>query len=197
MNNRELYTYVKLKNGGGGSIDEYKDILIGVLSDTLIELVVPDGTTKIRTYGFYRNENLVSLKIPSSVEVIDSYAFNSCLNLKTVEIAHGVKNVKLAAFGSCVALETISLPSTLVELGSGMFNYCYKLNNVILENGFNCNGLDLRDRGITQSSIVNMINALADRTGETPYALYLGSANLGKITNEEKAIATNKNWVLA
>ena len=42
-----------------------------------------------------------------------------------------------------------------------------------------------------------LINNLADVTGEEEtYKLSLGSVLLSKLSDEEKAIATNKGWVL-
>jgi len=42
-----------------------------------------------------------------------------------------------------------------------------------------------------------MFTALADRTGQTAYTLTLGATNLKKLSDEQKAIATDKNWTLA
>ena len=45
--------------------------------------------------------------------------------------------------------------------------------------------------------MVTMFNSLKDLTGETAKTLTLGETNLSKLTDEQKAIATNKNWTLA
>jgi hypothetical protein len=47
------------------------------------------------------------------------------------------------------------------------------------------------------SSMVGIFQRLKDNTGETAKTLTLGSSNLAKLTTEQKAIATNKNWTLA
>lgn len=47
---------------------------------------------------------------------------------------------------------------------------------------------------LTRQSILNIFDALAD--GVSGKTLQLGSANLNKMTAEEKAIATNKGWTL-
>lgn len=49
---------------------------------------------------------------------------------------------------------------------------------------------------LTHQSIMNIINALVDLTGQTAKTLTLGAVNLAKITDEEKAIAISKNWNL-
>ena len=45
--------------------------------------------------------------------------------------------------------------------------------------------------------MIAMFNSLKDLTGDTAKTLTLGSTNLAKLTDEQKAIATNKNWTLA
>jgi hypothetical protein len=56
---------------------------------------------------------------------------------------------------------------------------------------------------LTETSLVNVLNGLYDFTGnkENPGTsqgtLTLGSTNLAKLTDEQKAIATNKGWTLA
>lgn len=50
---------------------------------------------------------------------------------------------------------------------------------------------------ITTESLIGMLNALKDRTDETPYTLTLGTVNLDRLTPEQIAVAVDKNWTLA
>lgn len=50
---------------------------------------------------------------------------------------------------------------------------------------------------ISINSLIDIINALSDRTGLSSNILTVGSLNLSKLTAEQKAIAANKNWTLA
>ena len=50
---------------------------------------------------------------------------------------------------------------------------------------------------LTVDSMVAMFNSLKDLTGETTKTLTLGSTNLTKLSDEQKEIATSKNWTLA
>lgn len=56
--------------------------------------------------------------------------------------------------------------------------------------------LVLGEFNINIESLIQILNNLADRTGQTRYILTLGPANLEKLTSEQKAIATSKNWTL-
>ena len=48
---------------------------------------------------------------------------------------------------------------------------------------------------LTKESLLNVFNEAADVTS-SPKTLTLGTTNLNKLTDDEKAIATNKGWVL-
>ena len=50
---------------------------------------------------------------------------------------------------------------------------------------------------LTRESLLDIINNLGDLTGEASQTCYLGSTALNKLTDEDKAIATAKNWTLA
>jgi hypothetical protein len=50
---------------------------------------------------------------------------------------------------------------------------------------------------INHASLLNILNALCDLTGQTSLTCTLGSTNLARLTDTEKAIATGKNWTLA
>lgn len=44
---------------------------------------------------------------------------------------------------------------------------------------------------------IEKVKALFDRTGLEPYTLTIGSENIEKLSDEQIAIFTNKNWTLA
>ena len=51
---------------------------------------------------------------------------------------------------------------------------------------------------LTEENIVNhILNKLGDNSGQPAITITLGSTNLAKLTEEEKAIATNKGFILA
>ena len=102
------------------------------------------------------------------------------------------------AFNNCNSLTSINLPDSLTGIGANVFNGCSSLENVTIENGFNCNNLNLSaSTRYSVETMVSWFNALADRTGQTSFKLTIGTTNLNKLTAEQKAIATNKNWTLA
>ena len=99
------------------------------------------------------------------------------------------------AWSSCPALTTIGQ----LDLSSGTdftnaWSSCSSLTNL---GGFGAISADIDlspCTNLTVESLMNVITQAATVTGKT---MTLGSTNLAKLTDEQKAIATNKGWTLA
>jgi hypothetical protein len=78
-----------------------------------------------------------------------------------------------------------------------MFYSCPKLANVKF--GYNLKiSLEIIDcKNISENSLNSIIAGLYDLTGSTAQTLTLGSTLLAKLTDAEKKVATDKNWILA
>jgi hypothetical protein len=197
MNNREIYLYLRAKNGGGST--EAKETLKALIDKTIASIDIPNGVTKIGGYMFYNCTNLASVTIPDTVTVVDHNSFRGCSSLISVTIPDSVFNIGSAAFYGCSSLTTINIPSSVTTIGStSIFQNCTNLENVTLGNDFNANGLDLSASTLySKETLKNILYNLADRTDQTAYTLTIGSTNLAKLSNEQIAIATQKNWTLA
>ena len=122
----------------------------------------------------------------TTLEIIDFTEFNkkfSRIN-NAFQYQSKLKEIKGALdFSECVS-------------ASSAFNLCYALEKIefvpntipISINFGTCTNL-------THDSLMSIINGLA--VVETTQTLTLGSTNLAKLTDEEKAIATEKGWTLA
>jgi hypothetical protein len=111
--------------------------------------------------------------------------------------AKGINN----AFAYMTDLKTIDklICSETTKVSSPWFINTTKLQNVSFEGVFAANGLDLSPcKLLTVESIRSLIGILKDySTSGTTYTLTLGTTNLAKLTDNEKAIATEKGWTLA
>lgn len=77
-----------------------------------------------------------------------------------------------------------------------MFYNCSNLTNLTI-NGELKAGLYLaKSNSLTVDSLMSVINALVTLPEGTTKTLTLGATNLAKLSEEQKAVATNKNWVL-
>lgn len=142
---------------------------------------------------------ITKITVPSDIISIGSSAFQNCRSLRSVTVSHGVERINVSAFTNCVSLTYLYLPNTINYIANtNPLNGCSELTVVSLENGFNANSLNLSaSTNFSAETLVAILNALADRTGLEAYTLTLGSANLEKLSNEQIAIATEKNWTLA
>lgn len=136
------------------------------------------------------------------------YMFNmfySCTNLTSLDLSHfDTSNVTdmNSMFTSCQFLKSLNLSgwdTRKVTNINYMFYVCNSLETI------NCDGLQLpdidmskiglnRSTKLTVDSIVGLLNALPQSTHN--YSFQIGQTNIDKLSEEQKAIATNKNWRL-
>lgn len=101
-------------------------------------------------------------------------------------------------FLSCTALVTIQPITVTSDITfSGWFSNCGKLTNITFtEDSQIGNNIDFSASPLlSKESIINIISVLVNTT--TKKTLSLGATNLAKLTDEEKAVATEKGWTLA
>lgn len=157
-------------------------------------------------YMFQQCTNLITAKSTQATTNSGSSVFYSCTNLTTVSLADGITNIGTQLFYGCKSLKTVYLPSSITSASENsltvtsslyVFYNCTALEDVQLGTDWNMSlRLNVSDN-ITADSMIAMFNSLKDLTGDTAKTLTLGSTNLAKLTDEQKAIATNKNWTLA
>lgn len=86
---------------------------------------------------------------------------------------------------------------------SSLFYNCTTIENITVSEGaFGDNTtattIDLSySPNVTRQSFLNMANGFADRTGKTANILKLNAFTKTIVTDEEKAILTNKNWTIS
>ena len=143
---------------------------------------------------------------PTSSGTGDNVFYNDKA-LESVILADGITIIGTAVFYGCTSLKTVYLPSSITTATDSsltstssyyyIFYNCTALEDVQLGQDWN---MSLRlnvSNNLTVDSMVAMFNSLKDLTGETTKTLTLGSTNLAKLSDEQKEIATSKNWTLA
>lgn len=151
----------------------------------------------IANTAFGNCRGIVEVNFSIGLETLENSAFAGCSNLVTVDLPEGIKTLGTDSLGNCANLKNVYLPNSLTSAHAYTFRNSLALQNVTLENEFNCS-LNLSSSILySAETIVSWLEALADRTGKTAYTLTMGTTNLNKLTAEQKAIATNKNWNLA
>ena len=111
-----------------------------------------------------------------------SQVFYGCTNLTEVELC----NLK----ANCTITGVFSLCKNLVSLKM--------INCTIGQNGFDVQYSNLSHDSLINDEGTGVLNSLEDKSGTgTVWTITLGSTNLAKLTDAEKAIATQKGWTLA
>lgn len=148
--------------------------------DNIDNMVFPDVETVGLDYGMFENTGITHIKtssFPNGVGVRASRMFLFCNKLTSIE-----------------------------KLDVSKINNDSQISKIIGDNpslttlggftGLKVN-LDISSvKTLTHDSLLNVINEAADVTA-SPKTLTLGSTNLAKLSDEEKAIATGKGWTLA
>ena len=137
----------------------------------------------------------VSLFDTSKVKAMN-FMFSYCYDLTTIP-QFNTSNVTdmTGMFLSCYVLTAVpALDVSNVTKMNMMFNECTKLKSILMTNiGAN---LDIHYSTLFErSDLLVILNNL--KTVTSSKTLTMGATNLAKLTDEDKAIATNKGWTLA
>lgn len=133
-----------------------------------------------------------------------NYMFGYCMRLASLNISNwDTSNVTDISymFYYCQNLKSLNisnLDTSKVTRVVNMFYNCSSLETI------NCDGLQLPDLSLayiglnrsplTVDSIVGLLNALPQSTKN--YSFQIGTDNIAKLSDDQKAIATNKGWTL-
>ncbi len=136
-------------------------------------------------------ENISNITSIISYTQVEDFPFDFSSGTLTNVVQAFYMSPKLKKIGK-LNLEKV----TDTSKASSIFGNCYSLEEIeditnisVSLNFSNCNLL-------TRSTLLKILNGLVDLTGKSAQTLTLGATNLAKLTDEEKAIATNKNWIL-
>lgn len=144
-------------------IDGYTVVQIGPRafreSDTLEEIILPEGLLSVGYKAFSRCKSLTKVVFPHSLANWSPFSFDDCeslshlilsdkaiaylgfggLNdipsLKTVELPEGTEVIPEKLFNYCTNLERIIIPESVREIGENAFRSCKSLEIINIPNG--------------------------------------------------------------
>ena len=180
------------------------------IGDNLFQSCLSLVNVEVPVFANYMFNNCTNLKSAISTQAMNTTGnevFYGCTALERAKIADGTTTIGSCIFDGCKVLKYAYLPSSITTAINNSltttsnsyytFYNCTALEDVQLGEDWN---MSLRlnvSNNLTVDSMVAMFNSLKDLTGDTAKTLTLGSTNLAKLTDEQKAIAINKNWTLA
>ena len=134
--------------------------------------------------------------LPTLTTTHFTYTWSGCISLLTIPPFNFGSAVDISGcFNDCMSLTT--LPYMNLASVTNATNAWAGCINLTILGGFGAISTDfsLSDSTLlTVDSLMNVINQAGTVTGKT---MTLGSENLAKLTDEQKAVATNKGWTLA
>nr|DAP19152.1 MAG TPA: protein of unknown function DUF285 [Caudoviricetes sp.] len=165
----------KLKNIQNLNTQKATNLIASFASCELLEKLNIDCSNVLTMYiTFFGCKNLIELNLNNTSNVTNFFmSFAYCENLKRI---NGIDFS--SATGDC------------------NFTACYNLEKIQLTGKISFNRLVLSDSTkLTHETLLSILYALENT--ENPKKLTLGKINLEKLTDNEKAIATEKNWTLS
>ena len=94
-----------------------------------------------------------------------------------------------------VTIEKLVMPSN-IAIASNAFNNCTALENLTIDGVIGKDFYISQCTKLSHDSLMSIINHLESKTSGT-FTLSIGSTNLAKLSDAEKAIATQRGWTLA
>lgn len=119
---------------GTGSMIGYgseEDIPWADMRDSISNIVVEEGITRICNYAFSGCNNLATVTLPETLIDIGSYAFAGCSSLQMVDARDSsLQFIGRSAFNGNSNLVNVILPDTLQSIDDGAFSFCSNIQNV-------------------------------------------------------------------
>ena len=88
---------------------------------TDVNVVIPEGITKIGKEAFDFNDIVKTVEFPKSLKIIEKLAFNFCKNLSKINFQDGITTIKSSAFNMCELLD-VEIPKSVKKIGKEAFS---------------------------------------------------------------------------
>ena len=175
------------------------NLFYGYTGTSVNGLISFDDTANVTTTDsmFQRCSNLTAIPTLDTSNVTNmSSMFYDCHALTEVPAldTSNVTNME-SMFGYCGNLTTVpALDASKVDSMSGMFGFCSKLSSIGIY-GFT-RSVNITQTALKHDALVAFLNQ-AGTAYNSSQKITMGSYRLELLSDEEKAIATNKGWTLA
>lgn len=166
-----------------------RNMFAGALSGVDIEALLSNLGVVLDTSGVTSSDGFdyfCQYASPSVLPVIDTT---------------GVTQIRYLAYhaSSLVTVRKLVLKSDGSQTFNQIFANCTKLENIVIEGTIGKNGFSVSSSPLTFQSISSIVNALADKTGDTSgttWKITLGVTNIATYENGGGSLSdiTNKGW---
>lgn len=152
------------------------------------------------TYMFANCSKLTTIPavVPLPLDTV-TYAFQNCFSLKEAVVKGD--DGKFSAgycFNGCVSLEKVTFTGnyTIANLSTA-FGNCISLRHLIFDlPNWTGGTISIENCAFEREGLVEMFRSLPTATGTANTITITGNPGVADLTEEDKAIATDKNWTL-
>lgn len=114
---------------------EIADAAFLAVKNSVAEVIIEEGVTKIGRDAFAECNILRKVSLPQSMRHIGMSAFAGCIALDSIALPYGIITIEEQAFSGCSTLMEIIIPDSVNELGRSAFSDCIALKNITLGQG--------------------------------------------------------------
>lgn len=183
----------------GATFPDNTDLVINLGTKTIASI-----NNQILNQSFFNSSGLRSLKISTPTKGFNTYAsnsFNNCTTLEVVDLSEcePVFFTFVQVFYKCEKLKSIygKLDVSSVTVFTNVFYNCYALEDVEFVEGSIHYDIDFKYSSLLSDvSIQSIVDGLADLTGSDAQTLTVHADVEARMTEEQKATITAKNWEL-
>lgn len=143
----------------------------------------------------------VTLDFSRATNLNYAFAYGKHQYLPKISVISARNNIQSTFSGTSSSSHLIWIDEVEVaetSTFSKSFDYCKNLEHAIFTGVLATNGLDLHwSTKLDKESLLSIIGILQDKTSAgSTWTVTLGTENLAKLTDAEKAVATQKGWTL-
>jgi hypothetical protein len=157
---------------------------------------MPSGITQLSS-TFKNCANLVNIIGDLSSVVRTNSAFVNCKALTELPYMPDLEYLEHQSFAYCVSLTSITFYKVLTSWVSNALTGCTNIETINLVDGWNTSIYAQHCPKLTSECVNNMINCLADMAGQNARIIQFHADVKAKLTDDQIAQITNKNWTLA
>lgn len=93
-------------------------------------ILLPNSIKTIDNRAFYRCDSLANINLPEGLTRIGILAFYDCWKIESVNIPNSVKTIDEGAYWRCYGLKTLTLGSGVELIGFNAFTACHNITSV-------------------------------------------------------------------
>lgn len=142
-----------------------------ISQNSMKELVLEDGITRIGVNAFIYNTCIKEIVIPDTVTFMSNNTFQNCINLEKVKLSDNLVDVAGSTFQGCSSLKEITIPSKMKSIYAGTFSGCTSLEKVYVLNP-NCSIISIPANAVIYGYKDSTAYAYAQKNSRTFVELF-------------------------